>query len=141
MAQTQLESTRTTGPDQRPAPPARAGIRAAGVVGLLAVAVVHLMDVSSKFSETPYQGWLFVGLIIGCLGAAALIAARDDRRAWLAGAALCGATFIAFCISRSVGLPAATEDIGNWTETIGMVSVISEGIFVLLALGRLKSES
>lgn len=107
-----------------------AGPRTMGVAALAGVAVVHLLDISSKFSETPYLGWAYVALIAGCLAAAAGIAGRDHPRAWATGGHLCVGAFAAYCLSRSVGLPAATDDIGNWAEPLGLLALAAEAIVV-----------
>jgi hypothetical protein len=46
---------------------------------------------------------------------------------------LAGATLVAYAVSRSVGLPAATHDIGNWAEPLGLASLFVEGVVVLLS--------
>jgi hypothetical protein len=38
-----------------------------------------------------------------------------------------------FVLSRGPGLPLYTEDRGNWTETLGIVSVIVEGALLVVA--------
>jgi hypothetical protein len=39
--------------------------------------------------------------------------------------------------SRTTGLPAATGDIGNWSEPLGMASLFVEGSVALLSAGVL----
>ena len=36
-------------------------------------------------------------------------------------------------MSRTVGLPASTDDIGNWAEPLGLASLFVEGAVVLLS--------
>jgi hypothetical protein len=50
---------------------------------------------------------------------------------------LAAATFLGYCLSRTTGLPAATDDIGNWTETLGVLSLVAEGAVVALASAAL----
>lgn len=102
------------------------------VVGLAGIVWVHLLDLGDKMEETPYLGWAYIGLIAGCAVAAVLLARRDHRGFLLAGA-LAAATFIGYCLSRSTGLPAATDDIGNWTETLGVWSLVAEGAVAALS--------
>ena len=99
------------------------------VVGLAGIAWVHLLDLGGKMDETPYLGWAYIGLIVGCAVAAVLLLRRDHRGFVLAGA-LAAATFIGYCLSRTTGLPAATDDIGNWTETLGVWSLVAEAAVV-----------
>src|SRR5581483_10145824 len=92
------------------------------IVGLVGIAWIHLLDLSDKLKETPYLGVAYIGLIAGCAVAAAL----RDRRGFLLAGGLAAATLAGYCLSRTVGLPAATDDIGNWTETLGILSLVAE---------------
>lgn len=95
--------------------------------------LIHFLDLFSKLSETPYLGVAYVFLIAGCLGLAALMLRGPTQPAWVLVAVVAGAPFLAYCVSRSVGLPAATDDIGNWQEPLGLASLFVEGLLVLLA--------
>jgi hypothetical protein len=111
---------------------ARQALAATGLVG---VAVVHLLDAPGKFEETPYLGVMFVGLIVACLLVAELIVRGGGSVGWLAGASLCAATILGYAVSRTVGLPGAPQDdIGNWSEPLGMVSLLVEGVVVWLCV-------
>jgi hypothetical protein len=118
-----------------------ATIRALEVVGGLALAVVagiHLMDLSSKFSEVPYLGVGYFGLIVGAVASMVLLV-RRDHRGWLLGGGLALATIVGFVLSRTTGLPASTDDIGNWSEPLGIVALLAEAIVVALAARALRS--
>jgi len=45
---------------------------------------------------------------------------------------------IAFVIDRTVGLPNATTDIGNWTEPLGLASLYVEGVTVCAAVWAIR---
>jgi hypothetical protein len=111
-------------------------LEALTIIGLAGVAWVHLLDLGGKMDETPYLGWAYIALIAGCAVAAVLLLRRDHRGFLLAGA-LAGATFIGYCLSRTTGLPAATDDIGNWTETLGVWSLVAEAAVVTLSAAAL----
>jgi hypothetical protein len=108
----------------------------AGALGLLAIAYIHLLDVKSKLSETPYLGVGYV-LLIGAALATAVLLVRGDARGWKIAGALAASTFIGFCLSRTTGLPRSTDDIGNWSETLGIYSLIVEAFVVTLAATRI----
>ena len=108
----------------------------AGALGMLGIAFIHLLDVKSKLSETPYLGIGYI-LLIGASLAAAVMLVRGDRRGWVVGAGLAAATFLGYCLSRTTGLPKSTDDIGNWTETLGIYSLIVEAFVVTLGVNRL----
>ena len=109
------------------------------IVGLVGIAWIHLLDLGDKFEETPYLGVAYLGLIAGCVAAALLLIRRDHRGFVMAGG-LAAATFIGYCLSRTTGLPAATDDVGNWTETLGVWSLIAEGAVVALSVTALRSK-
>ena len=115
-------------------------VEALTIVGLIGVAWIHLLDLAGKMEETPYLGWAYIGLIAGCVAAGMLLARRDHRGYLLAGG-LAAATFLGYCLSRTTGLPAATDDIGNWTEMLGVLSLIAEGAVVALSAAALFRRS
>jgi hypothetical protein len=43
--------------------------------------------------------------------------------------------FAGYVINRTVGLPQATDDIGNWTEPLGLASLLVEGFVIAIAVG------
>lgn len=107
--------------------------RTIAVIGLAGVALIHLLDLPGKFQETPYLGWLYVALIVGCLAVAAALVHSSDPRAWAVAALLPLGAIVGYTLTRTVGLPQATGDIGNWTEPLGMASLFVEGSLVALS--------
>jgi hypothetical protein len=115
--------------------------RAVTAVGLAGIGVIHLLDAPGKFSETPYLAWMYIGLIAASLATAFALVHTSDRRAWAAAAGLAASAIIGFTLTRTVGLPQATGDVGNWSEPLGMASLFVEGTVVavsasVLARGR-----
>ena len=114
---------------------AAAGARRGAVaVGLVAVAVVHLADLPGKMEEVPYIGWMYVGLMAAALVLAEIVLVKPSRLAFLAAAGLSASTILGFVLTRTTGLPNATDDIGNWTEPLGLVSLMVEAVVVWWAL-------
>ena len=107
--------------------------RTIAVVALAGVALIHLLDIPGKFSETPYLAWMYVALIVGCLTAAAALIRASDARAWVAAVLLPLGALVGYMLTRTVGLPQAMGDIGNWTEPLGLASLFVEGSLVALA--------
>ncbi|MDQ1507402.1 MAG: hypothetical protein QOD57_5129 [Actinomycetota bacterium] len=124
----------TVRPTSRVHPPI---FEALTIVGLIGIAWVHILDLSGKIEETPYLGFAYIGLIAGCAAAIVLLA-RRDRRGFLLAGGLAAATFLGYCLSRTTGLPAATGDVGNWTETLGVWSLVLEGAVVALSAAALS---
>ena len=107
--------------------------RGVAVVGLAGVALIHLLDSLGKFQEAPYMGWMYVGLMLSCLAVAAALVRANAREAWLAALALPAAAIAGFTLTRTVGLPQASEDIGNWSEPLGLAALFVEGAVIAVA--------
>jgi hypothetical protein len=112
--------------------------RAIAIVALAGVALIHLLDLPGTFDEQAYKGWLYLGLIAGTLLTAAALTRSSDRRIWLAAALLPLGAMIGFVWSRTIGLPGGADDIGNWTEPLGLASLFVEGCVVALSVLALR---
>jgi uncharacterized membrane protein len=104
--------------------------RGATVIGLLSIALIHLLDLPGKWDEVRYLGVGYVLVIAASLVLAEIISTRDDKRAMYASAALAAAVLIGFIVNRTVGMPNAKDDIGNWSEPLGLASLFVEAITV-----------
>lgn len=113
--------------------PADTILRGLGAALAIGVAQIHFLDVIDKFKENVAQGWMFAALIAGCLVAAFALVHRSGTLVWLL-AGLCGlAPLAGYIISRSVGLTGAADDIGNWTEALGLASISTEVSLILVS--------
>ncbi|HEU4976943.1 MAG TPA: hypothetical protein VFT50_17770 [Baekduia sp.] len=103
------------------------------VTGLWLLGMIHVLDSVDTYHETRWLFWAYMAL----LGAIVVVSAGILRRPstfWLrSAAALAGATMGGYVLSRTVGLPGADDEIGNWTDTLGLASLWVEGGVVLLA--------
>jgi hypothetical protein len=111
--------------------------RAVGIVGLAAIALIHLLDAVSKYGETRYIFILYMVLMASTLTAAAVLLRVDSRSAWSLAVVATAATLIAYVLSRTTGLPQASQDIGNWSDSLGLASVFVEGCTLLLGAYKL----
>ncbi len=109
--------------------------RAVVAIGLMGVALIHLLDAVGKYSETRYLFWMYIALIAGCLVTAGAVLFTRSRAALPAAAGLAAITAAGYILSRSTGLPNATQDIGNWTEPIGLASLFVEGTVIAVVAG------
>jgi hypothetical protein len=100
---------------------------------LLVAAGTHIPLIRSHLEEAPYVGWLFIALSVVCIGLAVVILFVDHVGVWLLSAAVCFASVVAFLASRTIGLPQIGDDVGNWTEPLGIPAVASELLMVVLA--------
>ena len=99
-------------------------------LGLAVTAAIHVLDLPSKVEEVPYLAVAYALLIV----ASFVIMERLFRRGilidYLAAIGLGLAILLAFVVNRTVGMPGATDDIGNWLEPLGLLSLVVEGFFV-----------
>lgn len=106
--------------------------------GLLAVLTIaaglaHLPVVPEHLEEAPYMGALFVAFAVVATVTGALLLVR--QRLWLVDAAgvLCAAAVVAYAATRLVAFPQIGDDVGNWLEPWGVVSIALETAVVVLA--------
>ena len=99
-------------------------------LGLATVAAIHILDLPGKLAETPYLGVIYIVLIIAAFVLTERLFVVGSRLDFIAAAALSAAVIVAFTINRTVGMPGATGDIGNWLEPLGLLSLVVEA-FVL----------
>lgn len=107
-------------------------------VGLVGIALAHVLDLQSKMSEVPYLGWAYVGLIVSSLVLADLVVRRGGRTTFLASAGLAFAVILGYAVNRTVGMPLATDDIGNWLEPLGLASLVVEAAVAWFALAAAR---
>lgn len=120
--------------DERMQEPADEALeRMVAIASLAGIAVVHALQLRAAFDEAGYLGGLFVAAVVASvLLAAALTVSGDPRALWAAGS-LAGMLLLGYVISRTVGLPSATDDVGEWAEPPGLVAMVVEGLLVVLS--------
>jgi hypothetical protein len=107
--------------------------RATAIVGLAGIALIHLLDSIGKWGETRYLFWMYIALMAASLVVAGALLHTRDRRAWAASAGLAASAIAGYVLSRTTGLPGAMDDIGNWTEPLGLASLFVEGSVVAVS--------
>jgi hypothetical protein len=108
--------------------------RGVAAIGLVGIALIHVLDLPGKLEETPYLGIAYLGLIVSALIVAEALVRRDTPLGWLAAAGLAVATIGGYVVNRTLGMPGAMDDIGNWLEPLGLASLFVEGIVAALAV-------
>lgn len=106
---------------------------------LAEVAAIHIALVPEHLREAPYAGGLFIALSVASLSVAAWMLHHDDRQAWTAAGALAAGAIPAYLISRSLGLPMMSDDIGDWLNPLGVGAVCAEAVVVVLCLLVLRT--
>ena len=107
--------------------------RLVAIAGLGGVALVHVLQLPDAFAAVDYLGILFIIAIVLALGLAAMLTRISDERIWAATGALPALVLIGYLLSRTSGLQGFTDDIGEWSEPIGLASMVFEGLLVCLS--------
>ena len=115
--------------------------RGIAAIGLAGMALIHLLDLPGQLSETPYIFFLYLALMVASVALAGVLIVTGDARAWAAATVLAALAIVAYVLSRTTGLPQSSDDVGNWSEPLGMASLFVEGSLVALASGVLLARS
>jgi hypothetical protein len=112
--------------------------RALAVLALGVTALVHVPVAVAHVVEVPYLGDAFYALVL--LSAAALGSLIVESRTvvWACVLALGVGSIAAYVVSRTIGLPLAADDIGDWANRLGAVAVAAELLAVVVAGGVLR---
>src|SRR3954452_21256871 len=90
------------------------------IIGLAGIGVIHLLDSVDTFHETRWLFWAYVGLMAATIVVGGALLHRPTTR-WFEAAGLLALTpMIGFVLSRTPGLPGSDDDIGNWTDPLGL---------------------
>jgi hypothetical protein len=121
--------------------------RVAAVLLSLAVAWIHVQD-QGGFPGEKSPHYVGVGYYLleaaAVLGAVLLLVARRGsagRAVWLLTAGVALGPLLGYVLSRGPGLPGYSDDKGNWTEPIGVASLVVEVVLLAIAVGALVADS
>jgi hypothetical protein len=133
-------------------------VRLAGALLALAVSAVHVADQGAvtALASPDWIGWGYRLIEVGgVLTAIALLlapmappparsarpvwSALPHRLGWAAGVLLGAGPFLAYIVSRTVGMPGDPRDVGNWRHWAGTVSLLTEASLVTLSVSMLVS--
>src|SRR4051794_22382734 len=112
--------------------------RLLGAALAVAVAYIHVKDQGGFPGEkTP----TYVGIGYYLLEAAGLVAAialivgahKHTLKAWALTIGIALGPLLGYILSRGPGLPGYTDDKGNWTEPLGVISLVVEVLLLVLA--------
>jgi hypothetical protein len=118
-------------------------VRLAGALLAFAVAAVHVADQGgiTAFTSPDWIGWGYRSIEVGgVLTALALLLPRPAWLGWAAGVLLGVGPFLAYLVSRTVGVPGDPGDVGNWGYWVGTVSLFIEASLIVLSIGVLLAE-
>jgi hypothetical protein len=147
MAQQSVAVTAVRGRDARGITVPDVVMRFSGAMLALAVAAVHVADQGgvTAFASPDWIGWSYrlieVGGVLTALVLLLPVAIRlvPGWAGWAAGVLLGIGPFVAYVLSRSVGVPGDPGDVGNWGYWVGTVSLLVEAGLVALSISMLPA--
>jgi hypothetical protein len=101
----------------------------------IGVAIVHVID-QGGFPGSKSPTYIAVGyylLEIAGIVIALLLARSGAPTVWLLTLGVAAGPLLGFILSRGPGLPNYSDDKGNWTEPIGVASLVIEACLLALA--------
>jgi hypothetical protein len=119
------------------APVSEQAARLLAVIGLAGIAVIHVLDAPDTFAGVKYIFWLYIAIIVGAIPFSLLLLQWSSRLAWVGPALLAAGPLVGYLLTRSVGLPGDSGDIGNWLDSLGLASMFVEAAVLSLSLARL----
>jgi hypothetical protein len=122
--------------------------RAIGVLALMALAVIHVVDLPPTLGPTPLVGIGYFGIIVAALGVGLALIARSHWLVWAAAGAVAVMAMGGYVLTRAVpgGFLGDHGDVGNWRCPLGITALSVETLIILLAvlavwLGRAPAAS
>jgi hypothetical protein len=113
-------------------------LRLVAAVLCLAVATIHVLDQGGLAIRSPaYVGVGYLVLEVAATVAAVLLVRSGAVLGWLLSVGAGAGPLAGYVLSRGPGLPGYTDDIGNWAEPLGLLSIVVEGLLLALALAAI----
>lgn len=113
----------------------RAGLRWPTAAALIVAAAAHIPVIPEHLDEAPYMGVLFIAFTVVAAVLAVVVATRGTASApFLVAGGVCAVAIVTYCLTRVVAFPQLGDDVGNWGESLGVVSIASEAAVVALSL-------
>lgn len=114
------------------------GVAPLVAAALIGLAIIHLIDGPMSLEDTLYVGVLELALTAAAVPLAILLLVHPVRDVWIAVTIVVAAALACYLASRTVGLPGATDDIGNWRPTLGVLNIGVEVAVLGLAVFALS---
>jgi hypothetical protein len=130
-------SPRAPAPSPAPAPVSEQAARMLAVVGMAGIAMIHVLDAPDTFAGAKYIFWLYIAIIAGAIPLSLLLLQWPSRLAWVGPALLAAGPLVGYLLTRTVGLPGDSADVGHWLDSLGMASMFVELAVLGLSLTRL----
>jgi hypothetical protein len=115
--------------------------RGLGALLSIAISVIHVIDQGGLpgSREPAYVGILYYLLEVAGVVTALLLVVGVVRIGWLLSLGVSAGPLVCYLLSRGPGLPGYHDDIGNWAEPLGVISLVVEAALLALAIAVVTS--
>ena len=117
-----------------PAPDTDLMTRAAVLPALLALAVIHVVDLPGTLGPDRLVGIGYLGIIAAAILTGGAMIARSHWLAWLGAGGLAVAAMTGYLLTRALpgGFLGDHGDVGNWRCSLGIAALSVETLIILL---------
>jgi hypothetical protein len=115
---------------------AAVAVRTVGALALIALAVIHVVDLPGTLGPIPLVGIGYLGIIAGSILVGGVLIARPNWLAWAAAAAVAVSAMGGYILTRALpgGFLGDHGDVGNWRCPLGIAALSVESVIILLVL-------
>jgi hypothetical protein len=116
---------------------AAVAVRTVGALALIALAVIHVVDLPGTLGPIPLVGIGYLGIIAAAILVGGVLLARPHWLAWAAGAGVAVSAMGGYILTRALpgGFLGDHGDVGNWRCPLGIAALSVETLIILLAVG------
>ena len=109
--------------------------RTAGALALIALAVIHVVDLPATLGPDRLVGIGYLAIIAAATLTGGALLARPHRLAWAAAAAVAASAMGGYILTRALpgGFLGDHADTGNWHCPLGTAALSVESVIILLA--------
>src|SRR6476469_4944401 len=110
---------------------AAVAVRTVGALALIALAVIHVVDLPGTLGPDRLVGIGYLGIIAAAVLTGGVLIARPHWLAWAAASAMGG-----YVLTRALpgGFLGDHGDVGNWHCPLGIAALSVESVIILLVL-------
>lgn len=123
----------------RSVPSADPAVRASTASCLIAVGVFHALEIQGQLSGAAWLTAGFCLLAVVAPTAGLWLLAWPSLGAWQFSGLTSAAALGGYILTRSVPVPGDRSDVGNWLEPLGLASILTESMIIILAISVLAS--
>jgi hypothetical protein len=115
---------------------AAVAVRTVGALALIALAVIHVVDLPGTLGPDRLVGIGYLGIIAAAVLIGGVLLARSSWLAWAAAAAVAVSAMGGYILTRALpgGFLGDHGDVGNWRCPLGIAALSVESVIILLVL-------